>query len=159
MPDILHRFTGSLLYAAHRFVVRISGAFAFEEYLDCMGLRETIDRWREEGELDSELGRLQQILESRRFTREQIEYCFETMLPGLAIMSLNDDAEEDDTLTVQRLKQRIVEEFFDEVRIIEVCGALVEVQNKPEQEILEDTLRLVDNALWQSQASGETEED
>ena len=117
-----------------------------------MDLQETVARWHAEERLAVEYAQLQRILEGRKFTREHIAYCFETMLPGLALLAADRDTHE---LTLDALRQKLREVLEDEVRIVEHCGVLVDVQTKPEREVLKDLQRAAANQLWQRQSPEE----
>ncbi len=119
-------------------------------------MQETVAHWHTEGKLDFEYAQLQRILEDRKFTREQIKYCFCTMLPGLALLAVDRDTNE---LTLDALKKKFGKVFDDEVRTIQVCGVLVDAQTRPETEVLQDLQREVLNELCQREFSEEERED
>ncbi len=117
-----------------------------------MVLVEAVQRWHAEGKLNAEYGKLEEILTARTFTRDQVRFCFENMLPGIALLC----AMETNTLKLETFRKRLESLFADEVQIVESCASIVTMMDKSEPELLEEFKRTVENRLWQR---GQRDED
>lgn len=118
-----------------------------------MSLRETVRQWDAEGKLDAEFVQLRTILMQRNHTAQQIQFCFETLLPVLALFAPRETGE----LTLDAFKASLAKWLKDSVSVIEKCEGIIDSQARPEREILQDIMRIAQNKLWQRQAE-ETED-
>jgi|GEM_PF-4290746 len=121
-----------------------------------MTLKELVRQWDEDGELDAEFQQFMVILERRELTRADILRCFETQSANLCLMAA---AELDRCPTLEEVRAKYQSYYADPVKVIEVTLQMVEYSKKPEEEVLRDLLRDIDNQLWQQQEDEESDED
>ena len=92
----------------------------------------------------------------KKYTRDQLEYCFRTMLAGLAVHAADTQTME---LTIDMLRTYTARSFQNEVLIIEICDQLADSRGKSEQEKARDLHRMVSNYLWQVEGEKEGEKE
>ncbi len=97
------------------------------------------------GELEEELKALVTILEVSKFTRAQVIDYFEGIIGPIyfmATMGLGRDP------TIEEYRADIREYFTDRTHLIEDCMHFMDIDAKPEIEMLLDSLRIMENYDW-----------
>ncbi len=120
-----------------------------------MALRETVQQWHADGKLDAEYAQFENILLQRSFSKRQIEFCFNTTLPGLALLAAD---RETNVLTLDVFRAALTKVMTNEAHFLETCAFLADAQDKPEHEVVKDLARLTANRIWQ-RTSAEEESD
>ncbi|MBP7114207.1 MAG: hypothetical protein KBA40_02005 [Candidatus Peribacteraceae bacterium] len=118
-----------------------------------MSIIETIEQWHKEGLLDeisteffavaSEIPVPSEVNETRRLTREQIQFCFEHLFPVVARGCHIHDSLLTVDVVVESIRDIMRSESFEEL----LCD-IAHLQVSSEDDIAGDLFRSIDNRIW-----------
>ncbi|HLD71252.1 MAG TPA: hypothetical protein VI873_01380 [Candidatus Peribacteraceae bacterium] len=110
-----------------------------------MTLHEQLEQWHEKGQLQDEQALFISLVLSEKCTVEQCQRTFRTMLIGWAShLSKENDPD------LERVRRHIRDWMEDKAIVREVAWSIMDIEKRPEEEVLTDILREGENRTWQN---------